>query len=80
MGKWYHVVATYDDKMMRIFVNGEEQASLPRDGAINPSHTNLCIGSYGPGFDRAAFHGVLDEVRLYDRALTPEEVRKHFGG
>jgi hypothetical protein len=79
VGKWYHVVATYDDKTMRIFVNGEEKASLPRDGAINPSHTNLCIGSYAPGNSSAFFQGVLDEVRIYDRALTPEEIREHAG-
>ncbi len=75
VGKWYHVAATYDGETMRIFVNGEEAASLARSGSINPSGSNLCIGSYGPGNTRAFFQGVLDEVRIYNRALTAEEIR-----
>jgi hypothetical protein len=79
VGKWHHVAATYDGRMMRVYVDGEEAASLPRDGAINPSGANLCIGSYAPGNARAFFQGVLDEVRIYNRALTPAEIREHAG-
>jgi hypothetical protein len=31
-------------------------------------------------FDGAYFKGVIDEVKIYDRALSEEEIRKHFGG
>jgi hypothetical protein len=80
VGKWYHVAATYDGQMMRVYVNGEEAASLPRDGSINPSGANPCLGSYAPGHSGAFFQGVLDEVRIYNRPLTPDEIRKHASG
>jgi hypothetical protein len=77
LGQWTHVVATYDNRTMRLYVNGEEKASLERGGAIIPSGAMVCIGNYGPGNTAAAFNGVLDEVRIYNRALTAEEVRQH---
>ena len=76
VGRWSHVVATYDNETMRIYVNGEEQASLPRPGRIRVSTGSLVLGSFQPGHARAYFEGVMDEVRLYDRALTAEQVRE----
>jgi len=50
----------------------------PREGPIQPSEAKLCLGSYAPGHDRAFFQGVIDEVRLYDRALTAEEIAARY--
>ncbi|MBE7490065.1 hypothetical protein HS121_17680 [bacterium] len=46
-------------------------------GAPNPNAFHLCLGSYD--IDHPAFFtGLLDEVRLYDRALTAQEIDRHF--
>ena len=76
LGQWTHVTATYDSKMLRLFVNGVEKATLPSEGAIQPSEAKLCLGSYAPGHGRAFFEGTLDEVRLYNRALSPDEIAR----
>jgi len=74
LGKWTHVAATYDGQMMRLLVDGKLKGTLPRAGAIQPSEAKLVLGSYGQGDNRHNFIGVIDEVRLYDRALSAAEV------
>ena len=80
VGTWYHVAATYDNETMRLYLDGQEVASLPRGGPINPSDATLCLGSYAPGHTTAFFQGALDEIRIWDRALTAAEVAAHARG
>ncbi len=77
VGEWSHVAATFDNEVMRLYVGGREVASLARHGPICPSETGLCLGSYSPGHARAFFQGVMDEVKVWNRALTPDEIRRH---
>ena len=72
-GRWTHVAGTFDGKIMRLYVDGQERGSMGRPGPINPTGFRLCLGSYEPGH-RAHFKGLLDEVRLYNRALSTAEV------
>ncbi|MEW6360140.1 MAG: LamG-like jellyroll fold domain-containing protein [Planctomycetota bacterium] len=77
LGKWTHVAATFDNKTMRVYVNGVEQGSGERFGAITPSHSRMCIGAFGPGGKEHNFIGVIDEIKIYDRALSSEEIGNH---
>ncbi len=76
-GRWVHLAGTFDGQAMRIYVDGEECGRLERPGPINPSEARLCLGSYDPGH-RSHFMGLLDEVRLYGRALDAAEVRAQY--
>lgn len=72
---WYHVAAAYDRQagMMKIYLDGVEAAVQKVEGTPKPSRTeNLLIGKYHDGRER--FHGVLDDVRIYSRALSEAEV------
>ena len=51
-------------------------ARMDRPGPVKPNEARLCLGSYEPGH-RAHFTGLLDEVKLYGRALSPAEVSTH---
>lgn len=74
VGRWVHVAGTFDGRTMRIYVDGREQRSLERPGSVNPNAFDLCLGSYA--VDHVAhFEGLLDEVKLYSRALTDVEIR-----
>lgn len=77
LGKWTHVAATYDNETMRLFVDGQEKATRARGGAIHPGR-DVCIGNYSVGHTRAFFVGILDEVKVYSRALTPDAARQHY--
>ncbi len=69
-----HLTGTFDGKVMRLYVDGEPAASMDRPGPVKPNEHPLTLGSYETGHV-AHFVGILDEVRLYSRALTAEEVR-----
>jgi len=76
LGRWVHLAGTFDGQTMRIYVDGEECGSMDRPGPVNPNDFNLCLGSFAE--DHAAhFTGLLDEVKLYDRALSAEQIRDH---
>lgn len=74
LGRWVHLAGTFDGHTMRLFVDGVEVATLARPGPINGSHFDLMIGGFAPD-TRAHFQGLLDEVRLFARALSAEEIR-----
>jgi len=76
MGRWVHLVGTFDGKTMRIYVDGQEQGAMERPGQVKPNAFHLCLGNYELKH-AAHFVGLLDEVKMYDRALTAEEVRDH---
>lgn len=74
LGKWTHVAATHDGQTMRLLVDGKLKGELPRVGAIRPSEAKLVLGSFAPGDSRHNFVGVIDEVKLHDRALSAAEI------
>ncbi len=75
-GRWVHLAGTFDGEWMRIYVDGEERGTMERLGPIKPNDFHLCLGSYETGH-QAHFIGLLDEVRLYDRALSADEITRH---
>jgi hypothetical protein len=75
-GKWYHVLGTYDGSAVRFFVNGILMSSSPCQGAIQYGTTAMEIGrnSYEPGNTSYYFKGKIDDVRIYNRALSSSEI------
>ncbi|MEI6500639.1 MAG: LamG domain-containing protein, partial [Armatimonadota bacterium] len=78
VGQWSHVVGTFDNETMRLYVNGVQVGSLVRQGPLNPSEAGVSLGTYTPGHGGAFFIGTMDEVKIWDRGLTAEEVKQHF--
>jgi len=74
VGVWYHVVATYDGSTMKIYVNGAEVGSRSAVGTIDVNDYFLAIGARG-GFATKLYEGCIDEVRMYNRALSRDEIR-----
>ena len=79
-GVWHHIAGTYDGSVVRLFVDGSEIGTAnsgPSAIAYGTAFFNgdLSIGSYGnlssPSFD---WRGDIDEVGVWNRALTPAEV------
>ncbi|MFM8415482.1 MAG: LamG-like jellyroll fold domain-containing protein, partial [Planctomycetota bacterium] len=74
LGRWVHLAGTFDGHTMRLYVDGAEVATLDRPGPIHRSHFELVLGGFAPGH-RSRFQGLLDEVRLFSRALSADEIR-----
>ena len=75
-GAWYHVAATYDGKRQRLYVNGELKASNPVDVEITYDQIQLHIGAQRDAQPTGYWDGLLDEVRIYQRALEESEIRR----
>ena len=72
LGQWQHLAATFDGTTARYYVDGAEVASRAVTGGVGDSNS-WRIGAYGSiagGF----FDGLIDEVRVYNRALGASEI------
>ena len=70
---WTHLAATYDGTTMRLYVNGAQVTSQPQTGSIATSGNPLQIG--GDSIYGQYFAGMIDEVRVYNQALTAAEIQ-----
>ena len=70
---WTHVAMTYDSTTVRLYVNGTQVATRAQTGTIQSSSTPLWIGGNQPYGE--FFNGLLDEVRVYNRALSQTEIQ-----
>jgi Concanavalin A-like lectin/glucanases superfamily/Hydrazine synthase alpha subunit middle domain len=72
-GRWHLAAATFDGQDMRVYLDGKDIGSLHRPGAIanNPTAPAF-IGSMSGTAEH--FHGGLDDLRIYDVALTAREI------
>jgi predicted ribosomally synthesized peptide with SipW-like signal peptide len=69
---WTHVAGTYDGSELNIYVNGANEGTRAVSGAIDVSSGPGRIGDYiGGGYE---FRGRIDDVRIYDRALSELEI------
>jgi hypothetical protein len=70
---WSHLAATYDGTTLKVYINGVEVSSQAVSGTMLPSTGALRIG--GNSVWGEYFSGLIDEVRIYDRASTPAEIQ-----
>jgi hypothetical protein len=79
-GRWYHVTGVYDsaDESYQIYLNGELHKSGISTWAINSETGNqLSFGTRTGTTDR--FAGALDDIRVYNRKLSPWEAYQVYG-
>ena len=73
--EWYHIVGTYDGANVRIYTNGIESNSTPSSVTLNTTDTNLDIGRFNNDNE---YPDQLAQPRIYNRALTAEEVQRNY--
>jgi hypothetical protein len=78
--EFYHFTATYDGVYLAVYLNGALAAYQASDGLIRTTTFPLLIGQMLPGQPEYNFKGVIDEVKIYDHALTPTEVNTLYQG
>jgi glucose/arabinose dehydrogenase len=71
--QWTHVAGTYDGANLRLYVNATQVASQARTGSLQVTGTPLRIG--GNTYSTEFFPGRIDEVRVYNRALSQGEIQ-----
>jgi fibronectin type 3 domain-containing protein len=70
---WTHLATTFDGTTVRLFVNGVQVASQAQSAQLAPTTATLQIGA--DFYPTEYFAGLIDEVRIYNRALSPAEIQ-----
>jgi hypothetical protein len=77
-GKWHYLTATFNDasKVIEIYINGVKKGTNTLSSSISYGHSVLRISNtiYGGG----AVNGSIDEVRIYDTALTFSQIQSQY--
>ena len=78
-GQVYYIVGSYDGSTMRIYVNGVPEASNAHSGPIQNPRSGGALVSGGWGKRPSpAFDGRLDDIAIYNKALSSARVRQHY--
>ncbi len=76
--KLYFVVVTYDGEYAELWLNGTLDAFTEWQGNLMQSVYDLTIGQMLPDNSNYNFKGIMDDIRIYDYALLPEEIIKMY--
>jgi hypothetical protein len=76
VGNWYRVAFTYDGMYAKLYINGVLEGTKMGTPPFTPTNTNLYIGAQ---MDPSTlypywYNGVIDEIRIYNRALPAEAI------
>jgi hypothetical protein len=78
--KWYHLAGTYDGKRVKIYINGRLEGEVPFEKPIRHDNAPIHIGGgklFSTGWgNQFTVDGTIDEVRIYDRALSADEIKR----
>ena len=83
LNTWYHIVGVYDGSKVKIYINGDYVTEHSRSGDHDYNHGTygndyLRIGIYKDYDEHFAFKGYIDEVAIYDYALSSAEIKEHY--
>jgi hypothetical protein len=75
-GEWTHLVATYDGSSMKVYYNAVAVGEMATSGQLGTTDGTLCIGTKDEwALAGDEYHGMLDNVRIYNRALSQSEIK-----
>ena len=76
LGDWYHIIGTWDGVTAKLYMNGTlyDTALV---SSYNPINRQNVLGAWANGATTQAsyLNGILDEVRIYSRALSASEIK-----
>lgn len=75
IGAWTYVAGTYDGTSLKLYINGKQVGCIAISGEINAHAEALRIGG-DPAGDY--FKGMIDEVSIYNKALTATEILSRY--
>jgi hypothetical protein len=78
LGVWIHMMGVWDGKNAKYYENGKLRLEHPLPGAIDGGNLFFGIGDRADGENADTVQGFIDEVRVYDRALSNSEVQQNF--
>jgi hypothetical protein len=77
-GRWHHIVSVWNGKTLQVYADAQPGHPVEFVGAIGASPQPLRIGASSRGGAVERFGGTIDEVAIYDRAVTAQEIEQHY--
>jgi len=77
---WHHLVAVKDGADMKLYIDSMLDPVTATDASTISGALNMAVGRIGSTSSGRYFNGMLDEIVLYNRALSYEEIYYHFTG
>ncbi len=76
INKWTHLVVRWDGNIVELYINGEKVTNTTYTGTTANGANSVLIGANRDNSDNIAyfFNGTIDEVKIYNRALSSEEI------
>jgi hypothetical protein len=74
-GEWAHMCFTYDGSVLILYKDGEEAGRVSGSGDLQQNDLSLSIGGR-LDYSGQDFAGIIDDVRLFNRVLTPDEINQ----
>ncbi|HKQ39422.1 MAG TPA: LamG domain-containing protein, partial [Verrucomicrobiae bacterium] len=73
---WHHIAFTRRGNLATFYIDGADAGTATLDGGFGLNQNPIRIGTDGPAWDPSSmFHGSMDDVRIYNRALTATEIQ-----
>ena len=72
--QWYHIALCYDGTKEQLFINGELQDEVASTVILDTPDDRLWFGRNGYAANPKYYNGIIDEIRIYNRALTETEI------
>lgn len=79
LGTWYHVTSRYEHGVLDVYIDGVHSGTSSSGSGNLQTATGFHIGTYRGARDRW-FNGLIDDVRIYDRAISETEIKMLHGG
>lgn len=77
---WNHVAVTYDGSTKKLYIDGKMISKVDQKGKINTSANNILIAQGNIGVGQQAFNGIIDELAIFNVALTESEIKESMKG
>lgn len=77
---WFHVCCVRENDVFSIYINGVLESSTSGNQTVTTTSSNFHFGHHGAWEQfygvapQSYLNGILDDIRIYDRALTPQEI------
>jgi hypothetical protein len=78
-GEWHHMAGTYDGSQLRFYLDGQLEVTLAHASTIGTATHPVTIGENSQATGRF-FDGLIDDARIYNKALTLEEIQDAMRG
>jgi archaellum component FlaF (FlaF/FlaG flagellin family) len=78
LNAWSHIVGTWDGTTMRSYINGTQVGTMTLSGTVTEINNDALIGAGVDVTEPQYFNGIIDELKVFTKALTAAEVQAEY--